>query len=141
MLQEALLFRLFPHMKDRIVPLKCIYFVQFLKTVDWYKQNYHKIKITDLNFMCDFYLLHSNLPNRDDTFHTMLLVEWMTDDYQIQPYFMCFYNIIKFLPVTFLHRKSIKCKYAFCTFWKKAPFQHTGSNTSKVTNFTPHYPK
>ena len=51
--------------------------------------------------MCDFYLLHGNLSNRGDPFHPMLLIEWMTDDYQIQPSFMCIYNINKFLPVTF----------------------------------------
>ena len=83
-------------MEDRIFPIKCIFFAQFLKTVDWHKQNYHKNRKIDLNSMCVFYLLHSNLLNRGDPFHPMFLVEWMTDDYQIQPSFMCFYNSSKF---------------------------------------------
>ena len=69
--------------------------------------------------MFDFYLMHSNHLDRADPFYPMLLVEWVTDDYQIQPPFMGFYNISKFLPVTFFHRKWLKCLYPLFTLWEK----------------------
>ena len=91
-------------MEDRIFPIKCLFFAQFLKTVDCHKQKYYKNRKIGLNFMCASYLPHSNLFNRGDPFHPCFLVDWMTD-YQIQSYFMCFYNISKCLPVTYFHRK------------------------------------
>ena len=106
-------------MEDRIFSIKCLFFAQFLKTVDCHKQKYYKNRKIGLNFMCASYLPHSNLFNRGDPFHPMFLVEWMTDDYQIQPSFMCFYIISKFLLVTFFHWKWLKCLYPSFTFWEK----------------------
>ena len=108
-------------MEDRILPIKCNFFAQILRTGYWHRQNYLKNQIIGLNFMFDFYLVHSNLLNRGDPFHPMILVVWMTDDYQIQPSFMCFYNISKFLPVTLFHRKWLKCLYPLFTFSEKKP--------------------
>ena len=80
-------------MEDRIFPIKCLFFAQFLKTVDCHKQKYYNNRKIGLNFMCASYLPHSNLFNRGDPFHPMVGVEWVTNDFQIRQAFMSFYNI------------------------------------------------
>ena len=108
-------------MEERFLPIKYANFAHILITGYWRRQNYQKNQIIGLNFMFDFYLLHSNLLNRGDPFHPMILVVWMTDDYQIQPSFMSFYNISKFLHVTSFHRKWLKCSYPLFTISEKKP--------------------